>query len=83
MASQSTPDFENSLERTRDLIDGHLQTAVSLQSILETLTKEGQALWEENRHLKDQLDSAQTHIFNLQPYLRDLTPDEVGRVGGP
>ena len=49
MASQSIPDFENSLEKARGLLDGHSQTAISLESIFETLTKEGEALLEETR----------------------------------
>ena len=27
------------------------------------------------------LEEAQSHIFNLQPYLKDLTPDEAAKVG--
>lgn len=35
----------------------------------------------ENSALKEQLRDAQSHIFSLQPYRKELTPEEVGRVG--
>ncbi|KXH62619.1 hypothetical protein CNYM01_02822 [Colletotrichum nymphaeae SA-01] len=34
----------------------------------------------ENAALKEQLRDAQSHIFSLQPYRKELTPEEVGRV---
>ena len=34
----------------------------------------------ENKGLKAELDEARSHIFSLQPYLKDLTPKEVGQV---
>lgn len=34
----------------------------------------------ENTALKEQLRDAQSHIFSLQPYRKELTPEEVGRV---
>jgi len=37
----------------------------------------------ENRNLKAELDDARSHIFSLQPYRKDLTPEEVGRVSSP
>ncbi|OHW89605.1 hypothetical protein CSPAE12_11829 [Colletotrichum incanum] len=33
----------------------------------------------ENSTLKEQLRDAQSHIFSLQPYRKELTPEEVGR----
>ena len=33
-----------------------------------------------NTHLTDQLRDAHSHIFSLQPYRKELTPEEVGRV---
>ncbi|KAK1658361.1 hypothetical protein BDP55DRAFT_565199 [Colletotrichum godetiae] len=33
----------------------------------------------ENSALKEQLRDAQSHIFSLQPYRKELTPEEVGR----
>ncbi|OLN87211.1 hypothetical protein CCHL11_03529 [Colletotrichum chlorophyti] len=44
----------------------------SLTSRLEKLEKE-------NSTLKEQLRDAQSHIFSLQPYRKELTPEEVGR----
>ena len=34
----------------------------------------------ENRRLHADLEEARSHIFSLQPYRRDLMPEEVGRV---
>lgn len=34
----------------------------------------------ENRKLKAELEDARSHIFSLQPYRKDLTPEEVGTV---
>ncbi|KDN66060.1 hypothetical protein CSUB01_07208 [Colletotrichum sublineola] len=33
----------------------------------------------ENSTLKEQLRDAQSHIFSLQPYRKEITPEEVGR----
>jgi hypothetical protein len=35
----------------------------------------------QNRLLRDQLNDAQSHIFSLQPYRKELTPEEIGSVG--
>lgn len=34
----------------------------------------------ENMELKAELEDARSHIFSLQPYRKDLTPEEAGRV---
>jgi len=46
----------------------------------ESLGKEMKMLKEENNLLREELNDAQSHIFSLQPYRKDLTPEEVGRV---
>lgn len=38
-----------------------------------------QTLLAENKDLKAELDDARSHIFSLQPYRKDLTPEEVGQ----
>lgn len=38
-----------------------------------------EGLHEQNRLLKEQLNDAQSHIFSLQPYRKELTPEEIGR----
>ncbi|KXX73605.1 hypothetical protein MMYC01_209753 [Madurella mycetomatis] len=38
-----------------------------------------QTLLAENKGLKAELDDARSHIFSLQPYRKDLTPEEVGQ----
>ncbi|KAK5658680.1 hypothetical protein OQA88_2076 [Cercophora sp. LCS_1] len=37
-----------------------------------------EALRAENRDLKAKLDDARSHIFSLQPYIKELTAEEVG-----
>jgi hypothetical protein len=46
----------------------------------ESLGQEMTKLKEENQLLREELNDAQSHIFSLQPYRKDLTPEEVGRV---
>jgi chromosome segregation ATPase len=46
----------------------------------KTLSSKAKELAEENHVLKEQLNDAQSHIFSLQPYRKDLTPEEVGQV---
>ena len=48
-----------------------------------TLASKAKELAEENRVLREQLNDAQSHIFSLQPYRKDLTPEEVGQVRDP
>ncbi|RFU81307.1 hypothetical protein TARUN_881 [Trichoderma arundinaceum] len=45
----------------------------------ESLGQEIKKLKEENHLLREELNDAQSHIFSLQPYRKDLTPEEVGR----
>jgi DNA repair exonuclease SbcCD ATPase subunit len=49
----------------------------------EGLLRDAEKLKEENKILKEQVNDAQSHIFSLQPYRKELTPDEVGRVSSP
>ncbi|KAK2482691.1 hypothetical protein H9L39_04483 [Fusarium oxysporum f. sp. albedinis] len=44
-----------------------------------TLASKAKELAEENRVLREQFNDAQSHIFSLQPYRKDLTPEEVGQ----
>lgn len=49
-----------------------------------SLDDTAEALASEVKMLKAELDDARSHIFSLQPYRKDLTPEEVGRVSyGP
>ncbi|KND94052.1 hypothetical protein TOPH_01194 [Tolypocladium ophioglossoides CBS 100239] len=43
------------------------------------LAEEIERLRHEKRFLKEQLSDAQSHIFSLQPYRKDMTPEEVRR----
>jgi len=42
-----------------------------------------ESLRKENKRLESELDEAHSHIFSLQPYRKDLTPEEAGRVSSP
>lgn len=46
----------------------------------ESLARDLEKSREENRALREQLNDAQSHIFSLQPYRKDLTSEEIGRV---
>lgn len=46
----------------------------------ESLASSLKRVKEENSTLTEQLRDAQSHIFSLQPYRKELTPEEVGRV---
>ncbi|KAK3315465.1 hypothetical protein B0H66DRAFT_583954 [Apodospora peruviana] len=67
-------------ERTVRQAEQHLESNFNdmatgndqLLSVVEGLEKE-------NQRLKADLDDARSHIFSLQPYRKDLTPEEVGR----
>lgn len=45
----------------------------------ESLARDLEKSREENRALREQLNDAQSHIFSLQPYRKDLTSEEIGR----
>ncbi|KAF5021425.1 hypothetical protein F66182_6519 [Fusarium sp. NRRL 66182] len=45
----------------------------------EALATKVNELTEENQILREQLNDAQSHIFSLQPYRKELTPKEVGQ----
>ncbi|KAF9762170.1 hypothetical protein IL306_003547 [Fusarium sp. DS 682] len=45
----------------------------------ETLASELRELVKENHVLREQLNDAQSHIFSLQPYRKDCTPEEIGQ----
>ncbi|KAM7213913.1 hypothetical protein V8F06_010732 [Rhypophila decipiens] len=44
-----------------------------LEAVLKTLQ-------EENQSLKKNLDDARSHIFSLQPYVTDMTPERIGTL---
>lgn len=62
----------------------HLNSDMSeIEISTEALASERDKFKDENRALREQLNDAQSHIFSLQPYRKDLTPEEVGRVSFP
>ncbi|RGP76169.1 hypothetical protein FSPOR_291 [Fusarium sporotrichioides] len=52
-------------------------TEVEISS--EALADKVEELGKENRALREQLNDAQSHIFSLQPYRKELTSEEVGQ----
>jgi hypothetical protein len=63
-----------------------VECAVSEDETLKeaaALVEEVEKLEDENKTLKEQLRDAQSHIFSLQPYREELTPEKVGRVRPP
>ncbi|KAM0381211.1 hypothetical protein ACHAPY_005414 [Fusarium culmorum] len=52
-------------------------TEVEISS--EALADKVEDLGKENRALREQLNDAQSHIFSLQPYRKELTSEEVGQ----
>ncbi|KAL7934901.1 hypothetical protein V8C35DRAFT_300130 [Trichoderma chlorosporum] len=59
----------------------HLLSSDMEQIVKDTdsLSQDLNRLKDENRLLREELNDAQSHIFSLQPYRKDLTPEEVGR----
>jgi chaperonin cofactor prefoldin len=58
-------------------------TFAEVEKDTDTLAGELDRIQSENSSLKEQLRDAQSHIFSLQPYRKELTPEEVGRVSLP
>lgn len=70
-------------EQRNSELKKRLDSAISGDETLKdaaALVDHAEKLEDENKTLKEQLRDAQSHIFSLQPYRKDLTPEEVGRV---
>ncbi|KAM0249120.1 hypothetical protein ACHAP5_003060 [Fusarium lateritium] len=74
---------EEKADRLSEKVDSMKQRMSSsmteVERSSETLATKVEELTEENRLLREQLNDAQSHIFSLQPYRKDLTPEEVGQ----
>ena len=85
---QHLADQKDIIEEKNELLTRQMQDMKrTMPSLLEDVDKDTGSLAEaftglqhENRILKEQLQDAQAHIFSLQPYRKELTPEEVGRV---
>ncbi|KAM0535277.1 hypothetical protein ACHAO2_004228 [Verticillium nonalfalfae] len=76
MAEERQSRAEHALEeriRARDDLNEKLRKIENFTENLEETKKENEAL-------KEQLLDAQSHIFSLQPYRKDVTPEEVRRL---
>lgn len=76
-AERAAEKLQETLRDQQARIDGNIAEVVeggeALADIVVNLTKE-------NESLKAELEDARSHIFSLQPYRKDLTPEEAGRV---
>ncbi|RSL97623.1 hypothetical protein CDV31_012949 [Fusarium ambrosium] len=74
---------EEKAERLADRVNSLKQRMSSnmteVERSSETLAAKVEELTDENNLLREQLNDAQSHIFSLQPYRKDLTPEEVGQ----
>ncbi|KAF4980602.1 hypothetical protein FZEAL_3415 [Fusarium zealandicum] len=74
---------EEQAERLTERVNGMKQRMSSsmteVERSSETLATRVEELTDENQALREQLNDAQSHIFSLQPYRKDLTPEEVGQ----
>ncbi|KZL78432.1 hypothetical protein CT0861_04026 [Colletotrichum tofieldiae] len=68
-AGQRIGEIKNSMGLTVNELE------LNSDSLAPTLSQ----LKAENSTLREQLRDAQSHIFSLQPYRKELTPEEVGR----
>jgi hypothetical protein len=86
-AEKQVAEAENRAEQAERVVEElELQIKSSLEEVAtgtDTLADAFEALKSENKGLKAELDEARSHIFSLQPYRKDLTPEEVGRVSLP
>ncbi|KAK5997204.1 hypothetical protein PT974_02557 [Cladobotryum mycophilum] len=64
------------VEELKHLLSADMQ---EIAKDAESLGQEMRKLKDENRLLRDELNDAQSHIFSLQPYRKELTSDEVSR----
>ena len=71
---------ERAVERVEELKQ-LLDTDMSdIQKDAQSISKDTDRLKVENKMLKERLRDTESHIFSLQPYRKELTPEEVGRV---
>ncbi|KAK2050056.1 hypothetical protein LZ31DRAFT_513383 [Colletotrichum somersetense] len=67
-------------EQRIDEIKADMSSAVDkVETDQDSLAPKLKQLKTENSTLKEQLRDAQSHIFSLQPYRKEITPEEVGR----
>lgn len=72
---------QRALERVDELKEMVNSGMSDISKDAKALTEEMEKLRDEKRHLKEQLSDAQSHIFSLQPYRKELTAEAVGQVG--
>lgn len=71
---------ERATERINEMKQAMNSGMTDIERDTESLARDLEKSLEENRALREQLNDAQSHIFSLQPYRKDLTSEEIGRV---
>lgn len=54
----------------------------NLERERQRLLDDAKVLTRELQETKAKLDATRSHILSIQPYVKDVTPEEVGRVSG-
>ncbi|KAK7425240.1 hypothetical protein QQZ08_008260 [Neonectria magnoliae] len=70
---------ERATERINEMKQAMNSGMTDIERDTESLARDLEKSLEENRALREQLNDAQSHIFSLQPYRKDLTSEEIGR----
>lgn len=66
--------------RVEEMRDLHQKTVEAASHGTKGIQTDVAHIQEQNRLLKEQLNEAQSHIFSLQPYRKEMTPEELGGV---
>lgn len=72
---------ERHFVQMRRQFEKHIESSAQSHSAVEAnLIDQIANLKLETRRLETELEDARSHIFSLQSYRKDVTPDEVGQV---
>lgn len=71
---------DRAAERVAEMKASMSSGMTDIERTTDSLLQELQKAKEENHALREQIKDAQAHIFSLQPYRKDLTAEEIGRV---
>lgn len=67
-------------ERACEVLNKQLAALKSRVADRDTEEDDMAAIRAENGELRSKLEDARSHIFSLQPYIKELTAEEVGNV---
>lgn len=80
IAEEKSQALSEKLDTLKQRMNSNM-TEVEVSS--KALANRAEELAIENCALREQLNDAQSHIFSLQPYRKELTPEAVGQVRQP